>query len=70
LYKELINDFRYKCFKDALEIRNRITHPKGPESISVSKAEFDKICEAHDWYHNFLIEILEGDVLKKETPKD
>jgi hypothetical protein len=70
LYKDLINDNRYNSFKDALEIRNRITHPKDPQSIIISKVEFDKICEAHDWYHNFLIEILEGDVLKKETPKD
>jgi hypothetical protein len=70
LYKVLIGDIRYRCFKDALEIRNRITHPKGPESILVSKAEYDNMCNAHDWYHNFIIEIFEGDVLKKETLKD
>jgi hypothetical protein len=67
LYKGLISDIRYSCFRDALEIRNRITHPKGPESILVSKAEFDNISEAHDWYHNFIITILEDDVLEKKT---
>jgi hypothetical protein len=70
LYKDLISDNRYNCFKDALEIRNRITHPKGPESILVSKMEYDNICKAHDWYHNFIIEILEGDALENETQKD
>jgi hypothetical protein len=32
--------------------------------------EYDNICKAHDWYHNFIIEILEGDALEKETQKD
>ena len=70
LYKDLISDNRYHSFKEALEIRNRITHPKGSQSILISQAEFKKICEAHDWYHSFLIEMLEGEFLKKESSKD
>ena len=65
VYKSLMSDSKYSCFKEALEIRNRITHPKGPESISVSKVEFENICKAHDWYHNFIITILEDDVVKR-----
>lgn len=70
MYKSLMSDSRYNCFKKALEIRNRITHPKRPESILISKSEFDKLCKAHDWFHNFIIEILEGDLLIKDTPED
>ena len=68
-YKNLMSDSRYHFFKEALEIRNRITHPKRPQSIIISKAEFDKIGEAHDWYHNFIIEMLDGVVLTK-TPTE
>ena len=70
LYKNLMEDDRYRCFKDALKIRNRITHPKGPKSIIISNIEFDEICKAHDWYHNFIIEILMGDVLEENTQTD
>jgi hypothetical protein len=70
LYKDLMGDIRYRCFKDALEIRNRITHPKGHETILVSKAEYDNMCIAHDWYHNFIITVLEDDVLEKGIKLD
>lgn len=64
-YKELINDSRYYIFKEALGIRNRITHPKDSQSIIISNAELSKVYEAHDWYHNFIIEMLDDVVLKK-----
>lgn len=68
LLKQLFSDIRYCIFKEAIGIRNRITHPKDPRSILISQTEFKKICEAHDWYHKFLLEMLEGDFLKIESP--
>jgi hypothetical protein len=70
IYNHLISDYGYNYFKEALMIRNRIAHPKGPESILVSKVEFENVEKAYDWYNNFITKILEGDVLKKENEND
>ena len=41
---------KWEEFKKAVKIRNRITHPKNPSDMVISKEDFYKIERAHDWF--------------------
>ena len=40
----------WKVFQEAVDIRNRVTHPKKPSDLNVTKTDFKKVIRAHDWY--------------------
>jgi hypothetical protein len=40
----------WSAFLDAIKIRNRITHPRDPESINLSLEEVETIVNAFRWY--------------------
>ena len=40
----------WECFRKAIEIRHRITHPKVDEDLDISDAELQIVEKAMDWY--------------------
>ena len=39
----------WETFKQAIQVRNRITHPKRPELLDISDGELDDVALAHRW---------------------
>lgn len=37
-------------FQKAVDIRNRVTHPKNPSDMNVTKTDFKKVIRAFDWF--------------------
>lgn len=44
----------WKIFKDAIEIRDRLMHPKSVAALEVSDEEIQKVNQAYCWFHNNL----------------
>jgi len=40
----------WEIFREAIEIRHKITHPKDPLHLKVPKEEFDKVIRSYDWF--------------------
>ena len=45
-----VSDYRYAHFKNAVRIRNRITHPKGPDEVMLSPEDVERTLLAGKWY--------------------
>ena len=45
-------------FKKAVEVRNRLTHPKMNADMNVSDTELTSLHEAVRWYYNAVITVL------------
>ena len=45
-----VSDHRYALFKRSVRIRNRITHPKDPSEINLSKDEVADVRAAILWF--------------------
>lgn len=57
-YSELSNEcynplsnHKWNSFKQAIKIRNRVTHPKDNEDANISDDELDLIYEAEEWWN-------------------
>lgn len=54
----------FRQFKEAIRIRNRLTHPKGPETLAMSDGDVETVREAALWFsaanHGLLEALSEG----------
>ena len=50
----------FREFKEAIKIRNRITHPKGTKDLIISKDDLSKVTNAHDWFVANLRKLSKG----------
>ncbi|TAD83881.1 MAG: hypothetical protein EAY70_01665 [Sphingomonadales bacterium] len=48
----------WEGFRKAIEIRNRITHPKSADDLHVSKTDVEQVMNALSWFLEKLTEIL------------
>ena len=48
----------WQNFKAAIEIRNRITHPRSEEDLHISDEEFAKCKDAENWFNVILHEVM------------
>lgn len=48
------SDHTWDSFKKAIEIRNRITHPKGYQEFEVSREEADLAVDVGHWFTAFV----------------
>ncbi len=56
-------DESVKQLLEVIKVRNRITHPKSGKDVFVSGAETRLADEVFTWYHSFLFELFDGDIL-------
>lgn len=61
-----ISDNRYCLFKDAIKIRNRVTHPKTGNDIFVNGRELILLLSVENWFDDLIFDIFEGDLLQKQ----
>lgn len=54
-----------KEFQEAIDIRHRITHPKGPKHLNVSQDDFNKVTRSYDWFLSNMIKLFEEISRKK-----
>jgi hypothetical protein len=52
------NSSEWNCFKEAIKIRDRITHPKCMNDLTISDKEVDIIGETTRWYITSIKQIL------------
>ena len=61
----------WQSFREVVDIRNRLTHPKQPEEMVITDAEMVTVDEAHDWfvesYRGLLTQVI--DKLKARPQK-
>ena len=55
-----VNTDGWNSFKRAVKIRNRITHPKKPDDLTITDEETTKIGEASAWYRDSIVALLES----------
>ena len=53
-----------KQLLEVIKVRNRITHPKNGKDVFVLGAETRLADETFSWYHNFVFELFDGDILE------
>ena len=54
----LIKGTGYEAFKDAIKIRDKITHPKSKSDITLSTQEILKIGDANIWYRDIFTDLI------------
>ena len=55
---KFFSDNGWRCFRDAQKVRDRITHPKNPSDLEISEDEIEVIREAHTWFLNCIVDII------------
>ncbi len=50
----------WKAFREALEIRNRLTHPRSSADLAVSDTEVETIHKAHEWFASTSTELYKA----------
>jgi hypothetical protein len=50
----------WSSFKNAIAIRNRITHPKSSAECEISDADFQTVAAASDWFRDAFVHLGQG----------
>jgi hypothetical protein len=58
-YELKVDDAGWSTFKDALLIRNRITHPKSIDDLKLSDKEVQTVSDAAEWFLKVQRELIE-----------
>jgi len=56
----LVNKDGWYSFRYAVKIRNRITHPKNPDNLTITDDDLIKIGEATAWFRDNITALLES----------
>ena len=57
----------WRAFSEAVKIRNRITHPKRMEEMSIDDTEMARIDKAHDWFIESYHGLLDAYIVRLEN---
>lgn len=69
-YKLEVGDSGWSMFKEALNIRNRITHPKKIDDLKMSEAEVQKVIDTGAWFMKCRRELFQQFVNRMQRLKD
>ena len=58
---------RWKSFITAIEIRNRLTHPKTVDQVLVTDKDLEEVKKAHDWFAQSITDLIGSYVLSLEN---
>jgi len=53
-----VDDKGWASYREALKIRNRITHPKYLSDLNCSEEEYQTVNEAYNWFQHSLTQLL------------
>jgi hypothetical protein len=70
IYDKYLSDNRFSHFKESIKIRNRISHPKSGKDVFVNGEDVIKIDSAHEWFHEFVINVFKGDIIIEKQNKN
>jgi len=69
--EEVLSDNRWQAFRQTINIRHRITHPKFNSEIDINDEEVQVIDEGREWWNYILVELWKAhsEMIKiKESP--
>jgi|GEM_PF-1290115 len=69
-YELKVDDGGWNRFKDALVIRNRITHPKSIDDLQLSDNEIQTVADAAEWFLKVQRELIQKMMTKMEALRD
>jgi hypothetical protein len=69
-YELRVDDAGWSTFKDALLIRNRITHPKFIADLKLSDKEVQTVADAGEWFLRVQRELIEKMMARMQGLKD
>jgi len=69
-YELKVDDGGWNAFKDALVIRNRITHPKSIDDLKLSEKEVQTVADATEWYLRVQRQLIQKMMARMQTLKD
>lgn len=69
-YELKVDDNGWNTFKDALVIRNRITHPKSIDDLKLSDKEVQTVADATEWYLRVQRELIQKMMARMQALKD
>jgi hypothetical protein len=64
-YEPAVDGAGWQAFRQAVEIRNRVTHPRSLEDGQVSEADLEVVHQANQWYEDVLKGLFEAFRRKK-----
>jgi uncharacterized protein YigA (DUF484 family) len=68
-YELKVDDAGWNGFKDALVIRNRITHPKSIDDLKLSEKEVQTVVDAAEWFLRVQRELIQTMMARMEKLK-
>jgi hypothetical protein len=69
-YELKVDDGGWNGFKDALVIRNRITHPKSIDDLQLSDNEIQTVADAAEWFLKVQRELIQKMMTKMEALRE
>jgi hypothetical protein len=55
---KLLSDNGWQSLQDAIDIRDRLTHPKQVEEVQVSQGELQKVLKGQGWFQDVTLRLL------------
>jgi hypothetical protein len=66
---DMCGDSGWKGFRDATKIRNRLTHPKSAEDLTISDEDMKVVQSGVNWFYTNVVEVMHRtDKLKSDAP--
>jgi len=59
-YRVPVDGPGWQAFRQAVDLRDRVTHPRSLEGGQLSDADLQLVHQAHDWYESVLASIFEA----------
>ena len=53
----------FESFQKALQIRNKLIHPKSVKDINIHENEYHFLENSREWFHEFMISLFENDLI-------
>jgi hypothetical protein len=59
-YRVPVDGAGWQAFREAVDIRDRVTHPRSLENGQLSDEDLQLVHQAHDWYEGILASVFEA----------